>query len=124
MPIFSAPVSATSTATTTYARSRHGVTYDAIRTMLDLEVPNLHEHDLDRVIAFGHTWSPTLELVPEVPMLHGHAVTIDMALSVTIAEQRGYVTPGERDRILGLLSRLGLAIDSPYLTPELLHKAT
>ena len=102
----------------------HGVTYDAIRTMLDLEVPNLHELDLDRVIAFGHTWSPTLELVPEVPMLHGHAVTIDMALSVTIAEQRGYVTPGERDRILGLLSRLGLAIDSPYLTPELLHKAS
>ena len=102
----------------------HSVTYDAIRRMLDLEVPNLHELDLDRVIAFGHTWSPTLELVPEVPMLHGHAVTIDMALSVTIAEQRGYVSAGERGRVLGLMSRLGLAIDSPYLTAELLHKAT
>src|SRR6202012_5328401 len=36
----------------------HRVTYDAISTMLSLEVPNLHELDLDRVIAYGHTWSP------------------------------------------------------------------
>ena len=90
--------------------------------MLDLEVPNLHELDLDRVIAYGHTWSPTLELVPEVPMLHGHAVNIDMALSVTLAERRGYISADERDRILGLMSRLGLAIDSPYLTSELLRE--
>jgi len=41
------------------------ITYDAIRTMLELEVPNLHELDLDRVIAYGHTWSPTLELTPD-----------------------------------------------------------
>ncbi len=97
---------------------------DAIRKMLELEVPNLHEHDLDRVIAYGHTWSPTLELVPETPMLHGHAVSVDMALSVTLAAERGYVTSVERDRILGLMSDLGLAIDSPFLTPELLGKAT
>lgn len=101
-----------------------GVTHDAIRTMLDLEVPNLHELDLDRVIAFGHTWSPTLELAPEVPMFHGHAISIDMALSVTLAEQRGYITTEERDRIHGLMSGLGLAVDSPYMTPELLEKAT
>ena len=102
----------------------HAVTYDAIDTMLGLEVPNLHELDLDRVIAYGHTWSPTLELVPEQPMLHGHAVDIDMAFSATIAEQRGYITTADRDRVLGLMSRVGLAIDSPYLTPELVHKAT
>lgn len=102
----------------------HRVTYDAIGTMLDLEVPNLHELDLDRAIAYGHTWSPTLELVPETPMLHGHAVNIDMALSATIAQKRGYISVDERDRILGLMSRIGLAIDSPYLTPELLEEAT
>jgi len=92
--------------------------------MLKLEVPNLHELDLDRVIAYGHTWSPTLELTPEIPMFHGHSVAIDMAFSATIAQQRGYISVIERDRILGLMSRLGLAIDSPYLTPELLWKAT
>ena len=102
----------------------HQLTYDAIDTMLQLEVPNLHELDLDRVIAYGHTWSPTLELTPEVPMFHGHGVNIDMAFSATIAQQRGYISVLDRDRILGLMSRIGLAIDSPYLTPELLWKAT
>jgi demethyl-4-deoxygadusol synthase len=102
----------------------HKVTYDAINTMLSLEVPNLHELDLDRVIAYGHTWSPTLELTPEIPMFHGHGVNIDMAFSATIAQQRGYISVSDRDRILGLMSRIGLAIDSPYLTPELLWKAT
>jgi demethyl-4-deoxygadusol synthase len=102
----------------------HKVTYDAINTMLELEVPNLHELDLDRVIAYGHTWSPTLELTPEIPMFHGHGVNIDMAFSATIAQQRGYISVADRDRILSLMSRIGLAIDSPYLTPELLWKAT
>lgn len=102
----------------------HRLTYKAIQVMLELEVPNLHELDLDRVIAYGHTWSPTLELTPEPPMLHGHSVNIDMAFTATIAELRGYISVEDRNRILGLMSRLGLAIDSPYLTPELLWKAT
>ncbi len=102
----------------------HQITYGAINTMLSLEVPNLHELDLDRVIAYGHTWSPTLELTPDMPMFHGHGVNIDMAFSATIAQQRGYISIVDRDRILGLMSRIGLAIDSPYLISELLWKAT
>jgi demethyl-4-deoxygadusol synthase len=102
----------------------HRVTYDAIGTMLRLEVPNLHELDLDRVIAYGHTWSPTLELVPETPFFHGQAISIDMAFSTTIAEQRGYISASDRDRVFWLMSRLGLALNSPYLTAELLRKAT
>ena len=102
----------------------HKVTYNAISTMLSLEVPNLHELELDRAIAYGHTWSPTLELTPDVPMFHGHAVNIDMAFSATVAEQRGYISTSERDRIFWLMSRIGLALDSPYLTSELLWKAT
>ncbi|GAB2929665.1 3-dehydroquinate synthase [Rhodococcus aerolatus] len=100
------------------------ITWQAIDTMLDLEVPNLHELMLDRVIAYGHTWSPTLELTPDVPMFHGHAIDIDMAFSATLAERRGLITTEERDRIHGLMSRLGLAIDSPYFTSELIWKAT
>jgi demethyl-4-deoxygadusol synthase len=100
------------------------ITYDAIHTMLRLEVPNLQELDLDRVIAFGHTWSPTLELTPEVPYFHGHAIAIDMALSSTLAKERGYLVESDRDRIFWLMSRVGLALDSPHLTPELLATAT
>ncbi|HXP54127.1 MAG TPA: sedoheptulose 7-phosphate cyclase [Streptosporangiaceae bacterium] len=102
----------------------HRVTYDAIGTMLRLEVPNLHELDLDRVIAYGHTWSPTLELMPETPFFHGQAISIDMAFSTTIAEQRGYISASDRDRVFWLMSRLGLALNSPYLTSELLAQAT
>jgi 3-dehydroquinate synthase len=102
----------------------HRVTYKAIKKMLELETPNLHELDLDRVIAYGHTWSPTLELAPRVPMFHGHAVNIDMALSATIAARRGYITTEERDRILGLMSRIGLALDHPLLDSDLLWQAT
>jgi demethyl-4-deoxygadusol synthase len=100
------------------------VTHPAIETMLRLEVPNLHELDLDRVIAFGHTWSPTLELLPDPPYRHGHAISIDMAYSMTLAERRGYVSEADRDRVFWLLSRLGLALDSPHLTPELLREGT
>ena len=100
------------------------LTHSAIATMLELEAPNLHELDLDRVIAFGHTWSPTLELTPQTPFFHGHAINIDMALSTTLAEQRGHLSPTDRDRVLGVMSGLGLALDSEYLTPELLTAAT
>ncbi|MDQ2756166.1 MAG: sedoheptulose 7-phosphate cyclase [Actinomycetota bacterium] len=102
----------------------HRITYDSIESMLRLETPNLQELDLDRVIAFGHTWSPTLELAPEVPFFHGHAINIDMAFSTTVAEQRGLIPVSDRDRVFWLMSRLGLALDSPHLTPELLHLAT
>ncbi len=99
------------------------LTYKAIKKMLELEAPNLHELDLDRVIAYGHTWSPTFELTPEIPLYHGHAVNIDMALSATIAAMRGYITPQERDRILTTMNNIGLALDNPVLDIDLLWKA-
>ncbi|QWC86068.1 sedoheptulose 7-phosphate cyclase [Nocardioidaceae bacterium] len=99
------------------------ITYDSVRRMLELETPNLQELDLDRVIAFGHTWSPILELSPDVPFFHGHAINIDMAFSVTLAEERGLIGAGDRDRIFALMSGLGLALDSAHLTPELLERA-
>ncbi|MBV6625585.1 MAG: sedoheptulose 7-phosphate cyclase [Rivularia sp. (in: Bacteria)] len=102
----------------------HKLTYKAIKKMLEYEVPNLHELDLDRVIAYGHSWSPTLELAPRVPIFHGHAVNIDMALSATIAARRGYITVEDRDRILGTMSRIGLSLDHPLLEADLLWHAT
>lgn len=102
----------------------HRVNYESIKTMLELEAPNLHELMLDRVIAYGHTWSPTIELAPQVPLLHGHAVNIDMALSATLAAKRGYISAVDRDRILGLMSRLGLALDHPLMEIDLMWEAT
>jgi 3-dehydroquinate synthetase len=113
--------------TTTHAGLRdvaHRLTYDAIDSMLRLEVPNLHEIDLDRVIAYGHTWSPTLELTCQPYLFHGHAVAIDMAFSATVAEQRGLISVDDRNRILNVMSKLGLTLDVVDLTGPLVRTAT
>jgi len=99
------------------------INYRGIKRMLDLETPNLHEIMLDRVIAFGHTWSPTLELAPSVPLRHGHAINIDMAFSTTLAWKRGFITLEERDRIFNLMSKVGLSLDHSLFDINLIWKA-
>jgi len=96
----------------------------AIKLMLDLETPNLREINLMRIIAFGHTWSPSIELQPDIPLRHGHAISIDMAYSTTLAWTRGYITEAERDEIHGLFSRVGLSMDHEVFDDELLEYAT
>ncbi|KAG8406070.1 hypothetical protein J3458_021405 [Metarhizium acridum] len=95
-----------------------------IHEMLKLETPNLHEIMLDRVIAYGHTWSPLHELVPDPPLRHGHAISIDMAYSATLSRVRGLLLPEDHVRLLNLFSRAGLSIDHHQFDEELLDKAT
>merc|ERR1712000_497552 len=97
---------------------------EGIHEMLRLETPNLHEIGLDRVIAYGHTWSPLHELVPEVPLRHGHAISIDMAYSATLANQRGLLSDQEHRRLLNLFSRAGLSMDHPQFDEEILDQGT
>ena len=112
----------------------------AIKLMLELESPNLHEIRLNRVIAFGHTyvpsiearsmidfensWSPTLELTPVIPLRHGHAITIDMAYGTTLAWKRGYITEEERDEFHQLAYDVGLSLDHEAFDAKLLDVAT
>jgi len=95
-----------------------------IHEMLRLETPNLHEIGLDRVIAYGHTWSPIHELVPETPLRHGHAISIDMAYSATLANNRGLLSDEEHHRMLKLFSRAGLSMDHHQFNETVLAKAT
>ncbi|KAF3906311.1 hypothetical protein ABW20_dc0103345 [Dactylellina cionopaga] len=82
-----------------------------IRVMLQLEAPNLRELNLLRVIAFGHTVSPTLELTPDPPLRHGHAISVDMAYFTTLAWKRGLVSERDHKRVLNLFSRAGLTMN-------------
>ena len=100
------------------------ICWNAIKVMLELESPNLHEIGLDRVIAYGHTWSPLHELVPETPLRHGHAISIDMAYTATIGKELGLMNEADHTRILKLFSRAGLSIDHALFTEEVLEKAT
>lgn len=97
---------------------------EGILEMLRLESPNLHEIGLDRVIAYGHTWSPLHELVPETPLRHGHAISIDMAYSATLAHGRGLLSDAEHARLLTLFSRAGLSIDHPQFDEDVLERGT
>ncbi|KAG5922294.1 hypothetical protein E4U42_005514 [Claviceps africana] len=95
-----------------------------IYEMLKLETPNLHEIMLDRVIAYGHTWSPLHELVPNPPLRHGHAISIDMAYSATLSRKRNLLTHEDHMRLLRLFSRAGLSMDHAQFDAPLLDKAT
>ncbi|WWD19984.1 hypothetical protein CI109_104457 [Kwoniella shandongensis] len=100
------------------------ICHRGIETMLELESPNLHELGLDRVIAFGHTWSPTLELTPRIPLRHGHAITIDMAYSITLAHSEGLINDAQRDEWFTLVSSVGLSMDHELFDDELISIAT
>ena len=64
------------------------------------------------------------ELVPETPLRHGHAISIDMAYSATLANNRKLITDQEHRRILNLFSRAGLSMDHHMFDEEILDKGT
>jgi 3-dehydroquinate synthase len=97
----------------------------SVLRMLQLECPNLLEHDQRRAIAYGHTWSPVYELTPKpYPMHHGHAISVDMAFSATWAAKEGWISESLRDRIHDSFRRVGLSLYHPSFTVENLHYGT
>ena len=64
------------------------------------------------------------ELVPETPLRHGHAISIDMAYSATLANNRNLITDAEHRRLLSLFSRAGLSMDHSQFDEEILDKGT
>lgn len=75
-------------------------------------------------MVFGHTWSPVLELAAEPPLMHGHAISVDMCFSVTLAWHLGLLSEEGRCRFLAVFSSLGLALDHPAFTLDLMREAT
>lgn len=69
-------------------------------------------------------WSPFHELVPETPLHHWHAISIDMAYPATIANNRKLISDAEHRRLLDLFSSAGLSIDHHQFDKALLTKAT
>jgi predicted O-methyltransferase YrrM len=96
----------------------------AVLRMLQLECPNLHEHDQRRAIAYGHTWSPCYELAQSPPMHHGHAIAVDMCFSLTWAENLGYVDSALKERVFDVFRRLGLSVMHPWFTDKALKYGT
>jgi len=89
-----------------------------------VEIPNSREQILDRVMYFGHTWSPILELAVHPPLMHGHAISVDMCFSVTLAWHLGLLSEQAHIRFLEVFSSSCLALDHPAFTLDLLQTAT
>lgn len=75
-------------------------------------------------LAYENRWSPLHELVPETPLRHGHAISIDMAFSATLANSRDLLSDAEHMRLLNLFSRAGLSMDHHQFDEEILDKGT
>jgi 3-dehydroquinate synthase len=110
------------------AFARHGsatgeVLSRSIAGMLDELEPNLWEHELERSVDYGHTFSPSLELRADPPLLHGEAVAVDMAICIALAHNRGLISTADADRAIRLISLAGLPITNPVFTADLLSEA-
>jgi len=93
----------------------------SIETMLEELSPNLWEHDLDRLVDFGHGVGQNLEmqaLGTEDELMHGEAVAVDMAYMTVLSCVLGNLTAEQRDRIVGLLRTCGVPVYSRVLTRE------
>ncbi|MEK9522550.1 iron-containing alcohol dehydrogenase [Streptomyces sp. adm13(2018)] len=95
----------------------------AITAMLAHLEPNLWEKDLCRAVDFGHTFGPALEMVLQPALLHGEAVSLDMALSCAISVDQGLLSPADAVRVLRLLERIGLPVRHERCTPVFLAEA-
>ncbi len=94
----------------------------AVDGMLGELRDNLWEHRLERLVDFGHSISPVLEMKALPGLLHGEAVAIDMALSTVVAARRGLLEPVDRDRVLEVLRGVGLPLTHELLCPAVLRE--
>lgn len=95
----------------------------SIKSMLEELAPNLWEDSLERVVDFGHTFSPALEMKAVKDLYHGEAVSIDMAYSVLLAYEKKLISKEDLDRALNLFEALSLPTDHEFCTPELFTTA-
>ncbi|MFE2108417.1 sedoheptulose 7-phosphate cyclase [Kitasatospora sp. NPDC059463] len=95
----------------------------AVHGMLQELQPNLWEHRLERLMDYGHSFSPTVEMRALPELLHGEAVCADMALTTVVARRRGLVDTEQAERILRLMRRLELPVWHPLMEPVTLGEA-
>jgi 3-dehydroquinate synthase len=71
------------------------------------------ETGLRRILNFGHTYGHAIELQRSVK--HGFAVATGMELASEFSCEKGFISAGEKERIIELLSRFSL-LDRQYIT--------
>jgi 3-dehydroquinate synthetase len=80
----------------------------AMRRYVEAEYDNLYETHQARPHAYGHTWSPGLEI--PAGLLHGHAVAIGMGFGALVSHRAGWIDEATMHRILRLMVDFGLSL--------------
>lgn len=100
------------------------INHMAIVDMLNQLVVNFYEDDLERLVDFGHTFSPFIEEFTNYEVKHGLAVAMDIAISTEISYLLGKIDQSSKDRILNLILDLGMDIyDSSIYHTDLIDKS-
>jgi 3-dehydroquinate synthase len=71
---------------------------------------DMNEGGLRRVLNLGHTWGHAVEKITGIS--HGQAVSIGLVFSAKLSLQKGLITSAEWDRIVNLLNKLGLPVQT------------
>jgi len=88
----------------------------SIWAMLDeLRANPYEDQTYERLVDFGHTFSPTLEAALGFEITHGEAVGIDVALSSAIAKTLRLIDAGVWERIVNALRTVSLPVFSSRL---------
>jgi len=100
------------------------VLWRSIERMLEeLETNFFEDQSFERLVDFGHTFSPSLEAASDFTLPHGQAVAIDIALSSALAAELNLLECDVRNRIVDLLRDVGLPTWSPLLTKTLAEQS-
>jgi 2-epi-5-epi-valiolone synthase len=100
------------------------VLWRSIERMLEeLETNFFEDQTYERLVDFGHSFSPSLEAASDFTLPHGQAVAIDIALSSVLAAELNLLECDVRNRIVDLLRDVGLPTWSPLLTETLAQQS-
>ncbi len=92
--------------------------------MLEQLQLNPYENSLERIVDFGHTFSPFIEMHTGHRIRHGRAVALDMAISAEISCILGRADTTFRNRILSMLSAFGFSLhDDEAFDAELMWQS-
>ncbi|PRH80376.1 2-epi-5-epi-valiolone synthase [Streptomyces solincola] len=92
------------------------VMHRAITGMAEELEKNLWERDLLRIVDYGHTFSPAVEMRALPDLLHGEAVAMGCLFCAVISAHRGLLSQEDLDRIVGCVRRMGLHPSHPMFS--------
>jgi 3-dehydroquinate synthetase/predicted NBD/HSP70 family sugar kinase len=99
--------------------SRKILSRSVLGMLEELETNIYEDQTYQRLVDFGHTFSPLLEAVSGFHMSHSEAVSVDIAFSCAVSCELGLLQQESRDRILSTLVAARLPVYSSLMTEQL-----